>query len=1203
MFRTVGVRGRLLLAFFGISGLGVLIAVAALYSFSTVGAVLDRITGQNVPAALRTIEISRQAERIVATAPILLSVATDDERVEVSTRIFAEIEKLNDLLSTLRNENLSATEARRLEPAIMRLGGNIRQLDKTVAERLDVAAKKRVLMLDLAQTDNGIQGTLSPGVMILDASFAQLQRRVSDPDLTDAERDAALTELTELVSRALPQQAARFEAAAINDMLVRAALATDLSEIAALAFPLRRSQQNFLRLVTQINAATQDRLAPHIETLRGLVTGLESIPKIRERELKLGEIGRDLVVQNASLASELTEIVDSLLMQTQSEIATSTNDGKTAQSVGTWVIIGVTALSLASAFLVIWRYVSANLVARITGLSASMLAIAGGNLRAPLPNVDGTDEIDKMATALTVFRDTAIEVEKTNLRELSEARRRMTDAIETISEGFVLYDADGRLVLSNRTYLNMLGPHLRDSVKPGDRFEDIIRATIKHGLVRDAVGREEAWIAERLAQHRNPSREHIQHYADGRWIKFSEFRTEDGGTVAIYSDITELQNASAQAQAASEAKSTFLATMSHEIRTPMNGVIGMTNLLLDTDLSAEQRDYCNTISTSADSLLAIINDILDFTRVESGKVELEEEPVDLRACIEQTLDLVAYAAAQKKIELAYIIEPGTPEFLIGDSTRLRQVILNLVNNSVKFTETGEVVITVETDPSVAIPEGCCAIRVAVRDTGIGIPRDRMDRLFQSFSQIDASTTRRYGGTGLGLVISQRLMHLMGSEIEVESVVGNGTTFHFLLTLPLAENQMRRDRAVDMVECKGRRVLVVDDNATNLSILERQLLSWDMVPETTQSPQEAENWLKTRTDFDLVITDMSMPDMDGAMLAQSVRAQHGQALPIILCSSLGGMVPSATRGAEPALFTAILAKPVKPSALMDAILTALTTGRRQVATDADAPSDPQRPTRLAETVPLRILLADDHPTNIKLGTLILQRMGYRADVANNGLEVLQMLAKRAYDLVLMDIEMPEMDGLEATARIRAQSPGTAPKIIAMTANAIQGDRERYLEAGMDGYVSKPISVPALEAEIEACFADGQTSEAQPQETTQDDAVRPTFDPSAITTLLELIGGDADAFEMLKQSFLDESPKLLSQLDTANATKDAKLAHRAAHTLKNSATDFGAVNLAGLCRDLEAQAKAGDLAPLATLLPTLQTEYEAAVAAMTEHTASR
>ncbi|GIT93231.1 hypothetical protein JANAI62_37250 [Jannaschia pagri] len=1201
MFGAAGVRGRLLLAFFGISSLGVFIAAAALFSFSTVGSVLDRITSQNVPAALGTIEMSRQAERIVATAPTLLSVPNEVEREEISTRIFAEIEELNDQLAVLRNGNLSATEARRLEPAIMRLGGNIRQLNVTVGERLEVNSIKDQLVETLALTDSAIQGALSPGVMILDARFAQLQRQAAEPSASVAELNETLAELKELVSSTLPQQTARFEAAAINDMLVRAALATSPSEISALAFPLRRSQQNFERLVTQINEATQERLAPHIETLAGLATGLNSIPRIRERELQLDQIGQDLVLQNAELSAELTEIVDTLVMQTEQEIATSSRDGRSAQTVGAWVIIGVTVLSLASAALVIWRYVSGNLVARITALSASMLAIAGGNLRAPLPEADGNDEIAKMAAALTVFRDTAIEVEETNLREISETRRLMTDAIETISEGFVLYDANDKLVLCNKTYLEMLGPDLKDQVKPGDRFDDIIRRTVAHGLVRDAVGREEAWIVERLAAYRDPKGDHVQQYSDGRWIKFSEFKTEDGGTVAIYSDITELRNASDKAQAASEAKSTFLATMSHEIRTPMNGVIGMTNLLLDTDLSSEQRDYCETINTSADSLLTIINDILDFTRVESGKIELEHHPFDLRTCVEEALDLVAYAAAKKKIELAYAIEPGTEEFLVGDATRFRQVLLNLVNNAVKFTETGEVVVTIAPDPTTQASSTLSTMRVAVRDTGIGIPQDRMDRLFHSFSQIDASTTRRYGGTGLGLVISQRLMRLMGSEIEVESEVGVGTTFHFRLTLPIAEAPPRTDRTLEMADCAGKRVLIVDDNATNLKIIARQTEAWGMVPTVTASPAEAQALLATPSDFDLVITDMSMPDIDGAMLAEWIHARPGGAtLPIILCSSLGGTSPSKASGVDLDLFNAVVPKPLKPSALLDAILSALTNRQAQVAHDITTPMPvtPMQET-LADTLPLRVLLADDHPTNIKLGVLILERMGYRADIANNGLEVLQTLERAPYDLVLMDIEMPEMDGLEATANIRNAYAEGGPKIIAMTANAIQGDRERYLASGMDEYVSKPISIPALQTAIKACFAGGPPDQTRPMlEQTPDDTAA-QFDPSAITNLMEIIGGDAEAFAMLKQSFLDEAPKLLAQIKAGDTAGDAKMVRRAAHTLKSSANDFGALRLAQLCKSIEADAQRGSLTTLATTLPVLEAEFEAAVDALNAH----
>ena len=743
----------------------------------------------------------------------------------------------------------------------------------------------------------------------------------------------------------------------------------------------------------------------------------------------------------------------------------------------------------------------------------------------------------------------------------------------------------------------MLGRELKDEIRPGDSFESIMLRSIENGLVQDAVGREEEWLAERIRQFRSPGEDHLQRYTDGSWIKISEFRTENSGTVAIYSDVTELRDAKDQAEAASEAKSTFLATMSHEIRTPMNGVIGMCNLLLDTALSDEQRDYCETINSSADSLLTIINDILDFTRVESGKLELEARPFKLRTCIEQALDLVAFLAARKNIELAYAIEPGTPENLVGDSTRLRQVVLNLLTNAVKFTEVGEVVLTVG---GRQLPDTMkCALAVSVRDTGIGIPKDRMDRLFQSFSQVDFSTTRRYGGTGLGLVISQRLVGLMGSEIEVSSEPDKGTEFQFSLVLPIGGDLPERDSDSEIGDCRGKRILLVDDNATNLRILVKQVEeAWGMIAEATQSPDLALRWIEAGDEFDLVISDMSMPEMDGAMLATAIRKHLPTSkLPIILLSSLGTNPFDATEKASP--FDATLTKPAKPSALLDAILSA-NNSDRVIATRHTASAKSNFDMEMAERLPLRILLVDDHPTNVKLGLLILERLGYRADSAHNGREALSAIETIDYDLVLMDIEMPEMDGLEATQAMRAKHGPHKPKIIAMTANAMIGDRDKYLSEGMNEYVSKPIAIPALKAAIENCFRAEPSADAVVPNVAQGNKdASDSFDPAALNALFELVGKDREALTALSASFFEEAPRLLKDLGTAVTNQDSVLARRSAHTLKSSARDFGAIRLADICRKLENKARDGDIGDLDTRVSAIGQELATATEAIRGH----
>ena len=772
---------------------------------------------------------------------------------------------------------------------------------------------------------------------------------------------------------------------------------------------------------------------------------------------------------------------------------------------------------------------------------------------------------------------------------------------DRMREGVLLVDERGMLLDMNLRAFAMLGETHADSL--GKPVDSVLPATITLERLRkerrldwevEATGGtthyEWTWYALDLGTalstgyiimvaditERRVAEQKLKAY--NAQLEASQAYTERQSQL-LQEQASDLHKARDMALASVKAKSEFLANMSHEIRTPMNGILGMTELLRDTPLNHEQNDFVKTIQQSADTLLTLINDILDFSKIEAGKLQIDTQEFPFRELIESATELLAPNAHEKHIEIACLLPEECPELVQGDEVRIRQILSNLLSNAIKFTAKGEVVLEVKL---LGESEEGYHIRMEVRDTGIGIPQDRLDAIFESFTQVDGGTTRRYGGTGLGLTISRQLVSIMGGAMGVESELGVGSRFWFELPLGRAKSVQRARRLIP--KClAGLRVLVVDDNAVNRRILSEQLGSWGCISECFDEGGKAVEALRMGG-YDLVLTDMQMPDMDGAMVAQAIRNDIGnKEIPIILLTSMGAVALEVR-----VLFTDYLMKPVRQSHLFNKIVTIVQSPEQRDALEKDAVN---LSVGLLRSLPgLNVLLCEDNAVNQKFAQRLLEKWACSVWVACNGAEAVTLWEEKRFDVILMDVQMPVMDGFMATRAIRERedSMGRSTPIIAMTAHAMEGDRERCLNAGMNDYISKPISSEKLHSVLQnyhqpetvTTYFRGSPKE-QPLNTTE------SFDISA---LRDLCGEDEEFVCEMVELFLDAVGEQVEAVQSAISVGSAVKVGASAHLLKGSCRSIAAHPMGEVCQALELVGKSGDLSEVSSLFAQIVVERD-------------
>jgi PAS domain S-box-containing protein len=766
---------------------------------------------------------------------------------------------------------------------------------------------------------------------------------------------------------------------------------------------------------------------------------------------------------------------------------------------------------------------------------------------------------------------------------LTRARAQLIDTIESLDSGLAMYGPDGRLVVCNQRYRQLFSS-CAELISPGTKYEKILRESYRTDGYQATRLTEDEWVTQALEPFRL-RRGAYEEESGGLWNRIAKFPASDGGVVSLRTDITEIKRtqqelllAKEAAEAASRAKSAFLANMSHEIRTPMNGILGMTELALETQLTPRQREYLTVVKNSADSLVNVINDILDFSKIEAGKMKLDWVRFSLRDALDETLQTLAIRAHSKGLELACRITPDVPDALVGDAGRLRQVLVNLIGNAIKFTEKGEVILVGGLEE---LRGEEVVLRFAVADTGIGIPLEKLRTIFQPFEQADTSTTRRFGGTGLGLTISAKLVELMGGEIWVESRQGIGSTFWFTVVQGVQPDDVVGPGEPSFPRLEGLPVLIVDDNATNRLILVDMLSNWGARPIAVDCAPAALDALRSAASrgqpFPIALVDGMMPDIDGLALAECIRREPEIAgVHLLLLTSAGH--PEETSRYQALEISAYLTKPVKQSELFNGMMKALASRATSDESQTECHETQERPDPIPADGGLRILVAEDHPVNQKVAVRMLEHLGHSVVVAPDGRMALAVLEAGEFDLVLMDLQMPEMDGFEAVRMIRAREATTGKHvpILALTAHAMQGDRERCLQSGFDGYLAKPIRQADLQKALEVLGHNTlDTLEGN---------------HPVLAALNATCRGDQEFARELAESFLESSTRCVAAIEDALRAGDSRALAVQAHALNGSSRTIGADDLAAASAAMEYAGRRVDLEAAAATATRLTGAWE-------------